>query len=38
MAVTSIDIELLLKSELEKKVNPRTAIRYSTEKVRDSGN
>src|SRR5437660_6565559 len=38
MAVTRIDIELLLKSELKKKVNPSTAIRYNIEKLKDSAN
>ena len=38
MAVTRIDIELLLKSELKKKVNPSTAIRYNIEKLNDSAN
>ena len=36
IAVTSIDIEVLLNKELKKKVKPRTAIRYSSEKSSDT--
>ena len=38
MAVTRMDMELLLNRELKKKVNPSTAIRYNTEKIKDSAN